>query len=136
MAKIIDKTPDRERAKSMRRMARRILKRIDETDREEYPTQVLKDYYEAIHNLLEAISSSIGKKVRGGGAHAELISMVSRKFELDTSTEKFLQSLRRYRNRISYEGFFIKEDYLERNENRIRETINELERILEYSLDS
>ncbi len=73
MAKIVEKSPDREKAKSLKKLSVKILKRIDETDKEKYTTQVVRDYYNAIHNLLEAISISMGKKVKGKGAHAELI---------------------------------------------------------------
>lgn len=130
MAKIVDKTPDKERAKSLKKLAEKILMRIDETDKEKYTTQVVKDYYNVIHNLLEAISMSMGKKVKGRGAHAELISLICRKFDIETGQEQFLQSLRKYRNRISYEGLFIQKDYLERNEQDIKEMIGRLKTIL------
>lgn len=130
MAKIIERTPDEERAKSLKRMADKTLERIRETDEEKYTTQVVRDYYNVVHNLLEAISMSIGKKVEGRGAHAELISFISKKFEMETSQEQFLQNLRKYRNRISYEGFFMQKDYLKRNEERIIESIEKLNKIL------
>ncbi len=134
MAKIIDKTPDGEKAKSLKNLAEKILERIDETDKEKYATQVVRDYYNVIHNLLEAISTSIGKKVKGKGAHAELISLICEKFEIERSQEQFLQNLRKYRNRISYEGLFVRKDYLERNEKNIREIIESLKEILDSAL--
>lgn len=75
MAKIKDVAPDPEKAKSLRKMAKKTLDRIEETNAEKYPTQVLKDYYNVIHYYLEAISISEGKKVSGRGAHAQLISL-------------------------------------------------------------
>lgn len=130
MAKIVDKNPDREKAKSLESMAEKILKRIEDTDEEKYTTQVVKDYYNIIHNLLEAISASLGKKVKGKGAHADLISLVCREFDINTSEEQFLQNLRKYRNRISYEGFFIRKDYLQRNEDSIKKIIQKFKNIL------
>ena len=131
MAKIIEKTPDREKAKSLKKMSDEILRRVDDTDREEFPTQIVEDYYDVVHNLLEAIAISMGKKVKGRGAHAQLISLICDEFGIDKSSEEFLQSLRKYRNRISYEGFFIDDNYLDRNEEKIRDMIEELERILD-----
>lgn len=110
-------------------MAGNTINRIAETDKGEYPTQIIKDYHDVIHYLLEAISLTMGKKVKGKGAHAELIGLVSREHGLKTGTEQFLQELRKHRNRIAYEGFFMPSDYLERNEDRIRRIIERLQGI-------
>jgi len=131
MGKVIEKTPDKEKAKSLKKMSDEILRRVDDTDREKFATQVVEDYYDVIHNLLEAIAISMGKKVKGRGAHAQLISLICDEFGIEESREEFMQSMRKYRNRISYEGFFIDDNYLERNEEKIREIIKELKRILD-----
>lgn len=128
-AEIKEVTPDPEKAKSLRKMAERTLDRIEETDVKKYPTQVLKDYYNVIHCYLEAISLKEGKKVSGRGAHAELISFICDEYGLDKPSEQFLQNLRKYRNRISYEGFFTEPDYIDRNESKIKELIEVLREI-------
>lgn len=131
MVKIIEITPDKQKASSLRKMAESTLNRITDTDEEAYPTQVIKDYYDVIHYLLEAISLSIGKKVKGKGAHAQLITLISSEHNLEASIEQFLQDLRRHRNRIAYEGFFMPPDYLKRNEQRIKQVIERLKTILQ-----
>ncbi len=130
MAKVIDITPDKEEARSLGKMADRTLERIAETDKERFTTQVVKDYYDVIHYLLEGIGMGLGKKVKGRGAHAELISFICEKFGVETEVERFLQSLRKFRNRIAYEGFSVRSDYLERNEDTIEEIVERLGSIL------
>ena len=130
MAKIIDITPDMEEARSLKKMGERTLERIDETDEEKFTTEVVKDYYDVIHYLLEGISMGLGRKVKGRGAHAELISLISERFEIKRETEEFLQNLRKFRNKIAYEGFSIDMDYLKRNEGRLKGAIESLKSIL------
>lgn len=129
MAKTKDITPDPEKAKSLRKMAEKTLNRIEETDAEKYPSQVLKDYYNAIHYYLEAITTNEGKKISGRGAHAQLISFVCNTHGLDKPSEEFLQNLRKHRNRISYEGFFTEPNYIKRNERKIKKLIEKLQEI-------
>lgn len=135
MAKIIDITPDREEARSLKKMEERTLERIGETDKERFTTQVVKDYYDVIHYLLEGITMGLGKKVKGRGAHAELISLISERFEIEEEVEEFLQNLRKFRNKIAYEGFSVDMNYLRRNEDRLRETIESLKSILNDILE-
>ncbi len=134
MGKIHDVSRDREMAKSLKKMAEKTNSRIKETDKNRYTSQVVKDYYNVIHHLMEAISVSLGKKVKGRGAHAQLISFICEEFELGSGLEQFLQELRKYRNRISYEGFFIEKDYLDRNEEKIEGVIEKLNSILKEAL--
>src|SRR3989338_2689660 len=92
---------DRQKAESLRKMARMTLERLDKTPKEEYPGNTLVDYYDAIHKLMEAITLSEGIKIRGEGAHQELIDYVAKTKRLDGHTRQFVQQLRDYRNRIS-----------------------------------
>lgn len=135
MARVVDVTPDKEEARSLKKMADRTLERIAETDRQRFTTQIVKDYYDVIHYLLEGTSVALGKKVKGRGAHAELISLISEKFELEEGVEEFLQNLRKFRNRIAYEGFSVEMDYLKRNESTLEETIEHLKSILRDILE-
>jgi hypothetical protein len=80
MARVVDVTPDTQQAESLRKMAHSTLRRIDETDKQRFATQVVKDHYDVVHYLLEGLSK--GKKARGRGAHAALISYVSEEFGL------------------------------------------------------
>lgn len=112
-------TPDPEKARSLRKMSGKILDRIEETDDEEFPSQVLQDYYDVLHQLIEAIANLDGVETGGAGAHQNLINWFADEYDVSEDVREFLQQLREYRNRISYEGFFVKAEYLERNEDRI-----------------
>ena len=133
MAKIIEIKPDKEEARALKKMANQTLSRIAETDKKKFSTQVVKDYYDVIHYLLEATSVASGKKVKGRGAHAELISLICEKHDLNTEIETFLQNLRKFRNRIAYEGFSMEADYLKRNENKMEKVIDKLNSALKDS---
>ena len=104
---ILNIRPDKQKANSLRRMAEITLERLESTNKEKYPTNTLTDYYDAIHKLLEALSFIRGIKMKGEGAHQELIDYISEQYHFDEQTRTFLQEMRDYRNRISYEGFII-----------------------------
>jgi len=123
---IIETNPDKQKAKSLREMAIITLERLKETDQEKYPTNTLVDYYEIIRKLMESLTAIEGIKIKGEGAHIEIINFVCEYFKFPASDKDFLQELREYRNRIAYEGFNIKEDYIKRNINKINQIINSL----------
>ena len=127
---IIKIQPDREKAKSLKEMAEITLKRLKETDLEKYPTNTLTDYYDVIRKLIEALTSLTGIKIKGEGAHYEIIDYVCDKYNLGESVRNFIQELRDYRNRISYEGFMIKSSYIKENQKKIEQIINKLIQLL------
>ena len=83
---IISIQPDIQKAKSLLLSAKMTLQRLDGTDKEKYPTDTLKDYYDIIHKLMEAITLNEGIKAKGEGAHQELIDYVARKHKLGEKT--------------------------------------------------
>ncbi len=115
--------PDKQKAKSLKRMAEITLERVSETDVNKYPSNVLVDYYDIIHKLLEAITLLEGTKVKGEGAHEELIEYVAKSYSLDEQARQLVQQMRDYRNRNSYEGFMINKNYVFLNEKKIKELI-------------
>ncbi len=117
-------TPDAQKAEALKNMAKISLERLEKTDLEEYPSNTLVDYYEIIHKLLEAIASKDGVKVKGEGAHQELIEYVAKEHSLSEQMRLFLQQLRDYRNRVSYEGFMISVKFIGSNKERIKEIID------------
>jgi len=123
---IIKTNQDKEKAGSLKKMAEITLKRLKETDIGKYPTNTLTDYYDIIRKLMESLTSLEGIKIKGEGAHLEIIDYICKKYNLGESTRSFIQELRNYRNRISYEGFNIKERYIEDNSERIENIINRL----------
>lgn len=126
---------DKEKAKALMKMADKIEERIQKTDVEEFPSQVLLDYYDILHNLMEGISSTHGLKSEGRGAHKKLIDWVTSEYDLSESERRFLDQVRQYRNRITYEGFTLNPGYLKRNKERLEEITGKLREILKKGID-
>jgi uncharacterized coiled-coil DUF342 family protein len=118
--------PDKSKSKSLKIMAEITLERLESTDIEKYPTNTLNDYYDVIHKLMEALSLLDGIKARGEGAHQELIDYISEQYNLGEQIRQFLQQMRDYRNRISYEGFMIHKNYVVLNKEKINDIIRKL----------
>lgn len=107
-------------------MAKITLERLNKTDIEKYPSNTLLDYYDIIHKLMDAILLKDGIKIKGDGSHKELIDQMFKKNYINQQLKIFLQQMREYRNRISYEGFMINLNYIELNKKYIKEIINSL----------
>lgn len=122
-------SPDKQKSEALKKMAEITLERLEETEITKYPSNTLKDYYDVIHELLEAITLSNGIKFKGDGAHKELIDYVSKVYNLGDQTRQFLQELREYRNRISYEGFMIRKNYITLNLEKIKEIIKTIQEL-------
>jgi hypothetical protein len=121
---------DVQKSESLKKMAKITLERLKKTEIEKYPSNTLLDYYDTIHKLLEALTLREGIKIKGDGAHQELIDYVSKKQNFGEGTRKFIQQMRDYRNRISYEGFMIHKNYISLNKNKIEEIIDNLFKLL------
>ncbi|MBS3151422.1 hypothetical protein J4443_03535 [Candidatus Woesearchaeota archaeon] len=117
---------DREQAKALKKLAEVTLERLKKTNMEEYPTNTLIDFYDIIHNLMEAITLKEGVKAKGDGAHQELIDYVASKYSLGEQNRRFLQEMRDNRNRVSYEGFIISKNYIINHKEKIVEIANKL----------
>ncbi len=125
---------DKQRAIALNKTAIKTIERINETNTEKYAANILKDYYDAIHELLESITYLDGIKISGKGAHEKLINHISRIYNLGESNRIFLQELRSYRNRISYEGLSIDIDYVIRNKDKICVIVENLKAIIDKKL--
>lgn len=131
---ILNIQPDFEKAKALFKMSLITIERLDMTKKEEYPTNTLIDYYDSIHKLLESLCFCEGIKIKGEGAHYELIEHISKKYRLEEKQRIFLQQMREYRNRISYEGFSVNKNYIEQNEPTIKNIIDKLTALLNIKL--
>ena len=118
--------PDKQKSESLKKMAKITLQRLKETDIEKYPTNTLTDYYDVIHKLMEALGLVNGIKTKGEGAHQELIDYIAKQYDFDDQTRQLLQQMRTYRNRISYEGFMIHKNYINLNQEKIKNIIKKL----------
>lgn len=107
-------------------MAEITLERLDKTDMENYPSNTLLDYYDTIHKLMEALTLKEGIKIKGEGAHQELIDYIAKQHNFDEQIRQFLQQMRDNRNHISYEGFIVHKNFIILNRNMIMDIINKL----------
>ncbi len=123
---IIKGQPDLQKAEALKNMAEITLQRLKETETLKYPSNTLVDYYDTIHKILEALTLKEGVKIKGEGAHQELIDYVAKKYSFEEQTRLFLQQMRDYRNRISYEGFMVPKNCILLNEKKIKEIIKKL----------
>ncbi len=122
-------SPDKQKSKSLNKMAKITLERLGETEINKYPSNSLVDFYDIIHKLMEAITLREGIKIKGEGAHQELIDYIAGKGIINEETRIFLQRMRDLRNRISYEGFSVNKNYISVNEQKINEIISNLMKI-------
>ncbi|MDP7115946.1 MAG: hypothetical protein QF915_02715 [Candidatus Woesearchaeota archaeon] len=118
--------PDKQKSEALKIMADITLERLRNTNMEKYPSNTLIDYYDAIHQLMESLTLKDGIKVKGEGAHKELIDYVAKEYNLTDQIKKFLQEMRQYRNRISYEGFMINKNYISNQKEFIMEIVETL----------
>ncbi len=123
---IVKVKPDKGMSASLQKTAEITLNRLNQTDMDEYPSNTLLDYYDIIHRLLEALTVREGIKVKGEGAHQELIDYVAKHRKISEQMRQFLQQMRDYRNRISYEGFMVTKSYLDLNKELIQRIIKYL----------
>src|SRR3989344_8126593 len=123
---IIQIRPDKQKSNALIKMGKISLKRLNETDMVEYPSNSLVDLYDVIHKLMEAITIKEGIKMKGEGAHQELIAYISSKGIINEQIRTFLQQMRDLRNRISYEGFDVNKNYIILNQEKIDKIIEDL----------
>lgn len=79
---------------------------------------------------MEAIAIREGVKTKGEGSHLELIEYTAEQGIIDEHTRQFLQQMREYRNKISYEGFMVNTNYLDLNKGRIQNIIKRIFELL------
>lgn len=129
---IIKTAPDREKAKSILKMVETTLEMIGAIDSKKYPSNVLKEYYEVIRELITVILLLDGYKTQGEGAHKKLIEYLEKNYQEFKGHEiSLIDDLRIVRNRIAYNGYFVTDEYLERKMNEILAIIEKL-RVLVY----
>ena len=135
MKGIVRITPDKERARSLMEMAQTSLKMIESVDKSAFPSNVVKEYYEVLRELLTALLYADGYKTIGEGAHIQLIDHVSAHYSLLTTYDiQLLKDLRFFRNKIAYEGFFVTGDYVNRIDSPVKEIIKKIQSLLSLRL--
>ncbi len=124
-------TPDKEKAKSIIKMVETTLSMIETIDFNKFSSNVTKEYYEVLRELITTILLLDGYKTYGEGAHKKLIEYLRVNYRAFTEDELiFLDDLRIVRNKIAYDGFFVTADYIDQREERIRKIIEKLKKIV------
>ncbi len=134
---LIKITPDKEKAKSILKMVDTTLDMIKNIDISKFSSNVTKEYYDVIRELLSVILLFDGYKTYGENAHKKLIEYIQENYKELTEYEiSLLNDLRIKRNKIAYDGFFINKDYIERKIPDIQSIIQKLKDIIKKkSLD-
>lgn len=117
---------DKNRALALKKMSGISLERLNAFDKLKYPSNTLDDYYDILHQLMESLSLLNGFKFSGDSAHKELIDWICFYLNFNDQEKYFLQTIRNYRNKISYEGFFVKPNFIKQNDAKILEIIKKL----------
>lgn len=125
-------TPNKVKAESILKMVDNTLNMIGEIDESRFPSNVAKEYYDVIRELASIIMLLDGYRVRGEGAHKRLFEYISKNYgEFNDSEIALMSELRILRNRIAYDGFFVKEDYIQRKKSMILGLVGKLKNAIE-----
>ena len=128
---LIKINPDKEKAKSILKMVETTLNMIKTIDKTKFPSNVAKEYYEVIRELISVVLLLDGYKTIGEGAHKAMVEYLESNYKDFGSSEIFLMDdLRIVRNKIAYDGFFVKESYINRKIKSIQEIILKLKSLV------
>lgn len=131
MAQILRINPDKEKAKSILKMVDTTLDMVKTIDVKKFPSNLLKEYYDILRELIGIILLMDGYKIIGEESHKELIEYIGKNYsQLSRYQITLLDDLRIKRNKISYNGFFIEPEYLERKIKDIFDVIKILKKII------
>lgn len=126
------RTPNPEEARSLLKMAKIRLK--DNNRRERTPENIsliVETYWEVNKQLITSLLNLNGYKSYSQDC---LIRFVEKFYDFSDPDLERMDQLRRLRNNIDYRGEFLDKDYLNRNEEQIREIISKLEEKVEDEL--
>ena len=105
---------------------------ITTINKEDFPSNVTKEYYEVIRELISVLLMLDGYRTIEEGAHKKQIDYLNNKYDEFTTDEILLiDDLRVLRNKIAYDGFFVKEDYIGRKQLVIENIIKKLKFIIQ-----
>jgi hypothetical protein len=109
-----------------------MVKTIDKT---KFPSNLTKEYYDAIRELISIVLLLDGYRVIGESAHKKQIAYLEANYkEFNKDEIILLDDLRIIRNKISYDGFFVKEDYINRKMGSLYKIIEKLKEIINRRL--
>lgn len=104
---------DDDKIRSIVKMTSTELKIISDINiNNETASKLAKDYYEIIKELLTALLLSHGLK---SSNHECLISFFKEHYPVYEYETGIIHELKNIRNRISYDGFFVEKEYINKN---------------------
>lgn len=128
---LIKITSNKEKARSIFKMVEITLEMIKQIDKSKFPSNIAKEYYEVVRELISIILLLDGYKTMGEGAHKKQIEYLDANYKEFSKYEiDFIDDLRVTRNKIAYDGFFVKESYIDRKVNEILKIIDKLKEIV------
>ena len=116
---------DKPLANHMRSMTTRDLEVFNELPKG-FPSMRLRLFYDALRAYAEAYGIERGIRFRGEGAHYDLFEYLREERAITEDERIFLQDLRDTRNKNTYEGKDVPEDYLERKTPEINRLLGKL----------
>ena len=132
---LIRVTPDRQKAESILKMANTTIEMLQSIDKHKFSSNVTKEYYDVIRELMSIVLLLDGYKTFGEGAHKRLVDYIEKNYKEFTMYEMlFIDDLRITRNKITYDGFFVQADYIGRKIKDIQKIIDTLNIIIKKKL--
>lgn len=131
---IVKITPNKEKAKSLLKMVETTLAMIKDINADKFSSNVIKEYYEVLRELMTSLLLLDGYKTMGEGAHKSLIEYINKNYDFTGYEISLLDDLRILRNKIAYDGFFVKKDYLDRKKKDILKIISVFKEIIKKRL--
>ena len=120
--------PDNEKINSIIKMCSIRLKVLKQIKIDEETASVIaSDYYEIIKELLTALLLKNGLK---SDNHECLISFFKQKFPEYEYEANIIHQLKNIRNRVSYDGVFVKKGYIDINKLEFEHIIKLLKKLL------
>ena len=132
---LIKITPNKEKAKSILKMADTTIEMIKIIDITKFSSNVTKEYYDVIRELVSVILLLDGYKTYGEGAHKKLIEYIQTNCkEFNEYEISLIDDLRITRNKVAYDGFFVDKDYIWRKIKDVKIIINKLKNVIREKL--
>ncbi|MFH1590275.1 MAG: hypothetical protein ABIB43_06935 [archaeon] len=128
---LIKITPDKEKAQSILKMVDTTIEMIKNIDIAKFSSNVTKEYYDIIRELISIVLLLDGYKTYGEGAHKKLVKYLEVNYDNFNEYEiSLIDDLRVTRNKITYDGFFVEKDYIKRKIKYIQKIILKLKNII------
>ena len=132
---LIKISPNKEKAQSILKMADTTIEMIKGIDINKFSSNVTKEYYDTIRELISIVLLLDGYKIYGEGAHKKLIEYLQSNYKEFNEYEIFLlNDLRIKRNKITYDGFFVDKDYIKKKIKDIQKIITKLQKIIKKKI--